>query len=430
MTTADLATTTSALRSGALPLAEYLQRLERGFAEREAKLHAFVPEEGRFERLHRDAERLLARFPQPDSRPRLFGVPIGVKDIFHVDGFPTGAGSRLPPEELGGAEARVVTQLKEAGALIVGKTATTEFAYFGPAATKNPLDPAHTPGGSSSGSAAAVAAGLCPLALGTQTIGSISRPASYCGVVGYKPSYDRVSREGLIPLAPSVDHVGFFAPDVAGVERVAGVVCADWSPVYKERRPVLGIPGGGYLSRSDSDGRSFFREVCQRLDGLGYEVRRVVAMEDFEGIEVRHGAIVAAEAARVHARWFDRFRDLYHPKTALLIEEGRRISDSELDTALVGCESLRDELEGQRKAAGVDLWISPAAQGAAPHGLDSTGDPIMNLPWTHSGLPTLAIPAGAGKGGLPIGLQVAGAWWQDEQLLGWGRELERVLMPG
>ena len=427
MNTANLAGASASLRSGAVLVTDYLNELEARFSEREPTLHAFVPEPGRFERLRREAEALLETHPTADSRPALFGVPVGVKDIFHVEGFSTRAGSRLPPEELAGAEAEVVTRLRRAGALILGKTATTEFAYFAPAATTNPHDPAHTPGGSSSGSAAAVAAGLCPLALGTQTIGSISRPASYCGVVGYKPSYERVSREGVIPLAPSVDHVGFFASGVAGIERVAAVVCDDWTPVYEERRPVLAIPGGPYLRRAGSEARSWFRFVCERLSDAGFEVRRVSAMEDFEGIELRHRAIVAAECARVHADWYSRFRDLYHPKTAQLIEQGLGISDSELDTALTGCESLRDELTTVMKTERVDLWISPAAPGVAPHGLDSTGDPIMNLPWSHCGLPTLAIPSGAGEGGLPIGLQIAAGWHQDERLLGWGRQLEQVL---
>ncbi len=430
MKIANLATMTSALRSGAMPLTEFLDDLDQGFDQLESKFHAFVPEKGRFDRLRREAAELVERFPSPESRPSLFGLPIGVKDIFRVEGFPTAAGSRLPPEELAGPEARVVTQLKAAGALIMGKTATTEFAYFAPARTRNPHDPAHTPGGSSSGSAAAVAAGLCPLALGTQTIGSISRPASYCGVVGYKPSYDRVSREGVIPLAPSVDHVGVFAPDVAGVERVAAAVCEGFQEVSGRGRPVLAIPGGAYLRRADNDGRSLFRETCLRLVAAGYEVRRVdEAFSDFEGVELRHRAIVAAEAARVHAEWYERFRDLYHSKTAQLIEEGRRISDSELQTALVGCESLREELESLRTANGIDLWISPAAPGAAPHGLESTGDPIMNLPWSHCGLPTVAIPAGAGANGLPVGLQVAAGWWQDEKLLAWCLDLEQALMP-
>lgn len=429
MNTADLAGTSASLRSGTVLLSDYLDRLEERFEVREPSLHAFVPEPGRFERLRREAQTLLDAHPAGEQRPALFGVPVGVKDIFHVDGFPTTGGSRLPAEELAGPEAEVVTKLREAGALILGKTATTEFAYFAPAATTNPHDPAHTPGGSSSGSAAAVAAGLCPLALGTQTIGSISRPASYCGVVGYKPTYERVSRAGVIPLSPSLDHVGFFAPSVAGVERVAGVVCDQWKAIYEERRPVLAIPGGPYFRRAGSEARSWFRGVCERLASAGFDVRRVPAMEDFEGIELRHRAIVAAEAARVHAQWYRRFKDLYHPKTAQLIEQGQKISDSELDTALVGCGSLRDELQTLMSSKQIDLWISPAAPGVAPHGLDSTGDPIMNLPWTHCGLPTLSIPAGFGEGGLPIGLQVAAGWRQDERLLGWGRQLEQVLRP-
>jgi len=427
MTAADLAGTSASLRSGNMRLTEYLHLLEGRFRDREPSLRAFVAEERRFERLLEEAEVLIERFPVGTRRPPLFGIPVGVKDIFRVDGFPTAGGSLLPPEEFAGDEARVVSQLRAAGALILGKTATTEFAYFAPAETTNPHDPAHTPGGSSSGSAAAVAAGLCPLALGTQTIGSISRPASYCGVVGYKPTYDRVSREGVIPLAPSVDHIGFFAPDVAGVERVAAVVCENWEPVYEQRGPVLGIPGGPYLRRAGSEARGWFRGVCQRLGGAGFEVRRVDAMADFEGVEMRHRAIVAAEAARVHADWYERFRALYHPKTAELIERGLAISDSELQTALVGCAALRDELQALMRAEKIDLWISPAAPGVAPHGLDSTGDPVMNLPWSHSGLPTITIPAGSGSKGLPIGLQIAGAWLHDEHLLGWSRHLEQVL---
>jgi len=207
-----------------------LDQLEARFGARESSVLAFVPEEARFERLRREARILLDRYPQPESRPPLFGVCVGVKDIFHVDGFITRAGSRLPPEILQGAEAESVTQLKAAGALIVGKTVTTEFAYFAPGPTRNPHNAEHTPGGSSSGSAAAVAAGLCSIALGTQTIGSTGRPASFCGVAGYKPSRERISRAGVIPLSPSLDHVGVFAANAADVTQVARLLCRDWRP--------------------------------------------------------------------------------------------------------------------------------------------------------------------------------------------------------
>src|SRR5215208_1409047 len=198
------------LRSGELALPEYLAKLQAWFLEREPSVLAFVLEENRFERLQREAEALLSRFPDPENRSSLFGMVVGVKDNIHVDGFITRAGTRLPVAEIQGSEAESITKLKNAGALILGKTVTTEFAYFEPGPTRNPYNPEHTPGGSSSGSAAAVGAGLCPLALGTQTIGSVIRPAAYCGAVAFKATYDRVSRSGVIPLSPSLDHVGLF----------------------------------------------------------------------------------------------------------------------------------------------------------------------------------------------------------------------------
>ena len=195
---------------------DVLQRIDDVHARFEAlepSIQAFLPEDGRFERLRREARALCERHPDPAVRPPLFGCLAGVKDLFHVAGWPTRAGSRLPSDALRGEEADSVSRLKTAGALIVGKTVTTEFAHFAPGPTRNPRNPGHTPGGSSSGSAAAVAAGLCDIALGSQTIGSIVRPAAFCGVVGLKPTYDRISARGVIPLAPSLDHVGCLSPD-------------------------------------------------------------------------------------------------------------------------------------------------------------------------------------------------------------------------
>jgi Asp-tRNA(Asn)/Glu-tRNA(Gln) amidotransferase A subunit family amidase len=407
----------------------FLDRLEAHFAEREPGLQAFLPEEGRFDRLRREERELQARWPDPEDRPPLFGLPVGVKDIFHVEGFETRGGSRLPPEVLAGPEAPSVTALKEAGALILGKTVSTEFAYFAPGPTRNPRNPEHTPGGSSSGSAAAVAAGLCPLALGTQTIGSILRPAAFCGVVGFKPSYERISREGLIPLAPSFDHVGFFTPDVRGAARAAALLCRVWRPETPPRRPRLGIPEGPYLERAAGEGRSHFREVCGRLAAAGFPVESVPALQDFAAVVEWHGGVVAAEAARVHRDWFDRFGDLYDPRTADLIHRGGEISDEQLARYRHGREELRNALTALMDEHRIDLWISPPALGAAPRGLDSTGDPVMNLPWTHAGMPAICLPAGRNAEGLPLGLQVAARWWADEELLAWARELEEALRP-
>ncbi len=420
----------NALRKGELPITTYLAQLEAQFAARESSVLAFMPEEGRFARLRREAEALLAQYPKPEARPPLFGVPVGVKDIFHAAGFLTRGGSRLPPEVLQGREAESVTILKKAGALIMGKTVSTEFAYFGPGPTRNPLSPegtTHTPGGSSSGSAAAVAAGLCPLTLGTQTIGSIIRPAAFCGVVGYKPSYERISRAGVIPLSPSLDHIGVFTADVAGAALAASVLCRAWKSEMLQRKPVFGIPEGPYLERASDEGLTHFRALCRRLREAEYLIKSVNTMPDFNAIRERHNLIVAAEAARIHADWFPRFRELYHPKTVELIERGQSVSDEALAEALTGREKLRGELTQLMDEYRIDLWLSPAAPGPAPKGLDSTGDPVMNLPWTHSGLPAVNLPSGRNAEGLPLGLQVTGRWYADEMLLAWAAEIEAVI---
>lgn len=415
------------LRSGSLDPEAYLAELEVHFSNLEPSIQSFVEEENRFERLRQDAQNLKKKYPHPPNRPPLFGLPVGIKDIFHVDGLLTRAGSRLPPEELQGPEASSVSLLKQAGALVMGKTVTTEFAYFAPGPTRNPYNLDHTPGGSSSGSAAAVAAGLLPLATGTQTIGSITRPSSFCGIVGYKPSYDRIDRAGVIPLSPSLDHVGIFSDDVAGAELVAGLLCPDWQLAVSYNSPVIGIPDGPYLNHATNEAIDNFEATCQRLSDGGCILKKVPAMQNFDDIVERHNLILAAEAAQVHARWFKKYGDRYHEKTAALIEKGRKISKSNLEEALIGRRQFAQEILFLMDEHGLDLWISPAAPGPAPKGLESTGDPIMNLPWTHSGIPTINIPSGVNDEGLPMGLQVAGRWYEDETLFAWATHLEPMI---
>jgi len=407
-----------------------LEQLEERFARLEPSVRAFLLEPGRFKRLHREAEEAFAAQPDSRSRRPVFGVPVGVKDVFHVDGLPTRAGSRLPPEELTGQQAGAVARLRAEGALIAGKTVTTEFAYYASGPTRNPHNPLHTPGGSSSGSAAAVAAGLCPAALGTQTIGSIIRPASYCGVVGFKPSFGRVSAEGLIPLAPSLDHVGFLTSDVAGARALAAVLLKDYDPTRAGRFPqaVLGIPEGPYLSHASEEGLAHFRATCERL-AAHYDVLPVPAMPDFSRIVARHHRLMAAEASQVHADWFRRFPELYAPQTAELIERGREIPPQQTKQDRAGCKTLYTELSELMDKHGIDLWISPSAPGAAPRRLAGTGDPVMNLPWTHAGLPALGLPSGRNADGLPMGLQLIGRWLADEDLLSLGHEIARVVAP-
>jgi Asp-tRNA(Asn)/Glu-tRNA(Gln) amidotransferase A subunit family amidase len=405
-----------------------LDQLEQRFAEREPTVLACVPEPRRFERLRREADALSRMYPLPEKRPQLYGELVGVKDIFHADGFFTRAGSQLPVRVLQGAEAVTVTALKAAGALIVGKTVTTEFAYFGPGQTRNPHQMWHTPGGSSSGSAAAVAAGLCTLALGTQTIGSITRPAAFCGVVGFKPSYRRISAEGVIPLSPALDHIGVLAPDVAGISKGAAILVQDWHSAEIDRLPVLGVPVGPYLDEVDAVGQAQFSTDIVRLEAAGYTVKHVPIMEDFSHIRERHLDLMAAETAEVHSDWFAEYGSLYHDALVTLIERGHAVSAERKAAAIDGRTALRDGLHLAMDTHGIDLWIAPAATGIAPKGLASTGNPIMSLPWTYAGLPAVNVPCGW-HNGLPLGVQCIGRFNRDETLLKWTRNIESVLKP-
>ena len=416
------------VRVGELTLPKYLRQVQSWFLEREPSVLAFVPEANRFERLQRDAEALLARFPDPENRPALFGMLVGVKDNIHVDGFITRAGTRVPSAEIQGGEAESITRLKDAGALILGKTVTTEFAFFEPGPTRNPYNPEHTPGGSSSGSAAAVGAGLCPAALGTQTIGSVIRPAAYCGAAALKPTYDRVSRDGVIPLSPSLDHIGIFAQDISTVRRVAACLCKDWNEAgLRKTKPILGIPEGPYLAAASDSALTHFRKVCHWLAEAGYELRRIHILENIQVVRARHDVIMAADAAHVHQKWYSEYKSLYSSKLTELILRGQAISDAQLQAALEERDLFRAEMTEIMDENHIDLWICPPSPGPAPKGLENTGDPAMNLPWTQVGFPAVTIPVETGPDGLPIGLQVVGKWNMDEELLVWAEEIETVV---
>ena len=417
-----------ALRSGALSHADYQKQLRETFEKQNPRVIAFLEESpDRFDRLGREARELEARFPDRASRPLLYGIAIGVKGIFGVAGMPTQAGSKLPPELFAGSEAACVTALKNAGALILGKTVTTEFAYFAAGPTRNPYQVNHTPGGSSSGSAAAVAAGMCPLALGSQTIGSVIRPAAFCGVVGFKPSYGRISTDGVLPVSPSFDTVGFFTSNVESAEVAASVLVEEWSLDSSTGAPVLGVPEGPYLERASEAGLKHFHETCRRLEKAGVEVKDFHAMRDFDDIAARHVNLMAAEMAEVHREWFPHYRHLYHPQTAALIEKGQKVLPEEFEAGLAGREKLRSEILRLMEQHGLTALVAPSAMGPAPEGLESTGDPIMNLPWAHCGLPVISLPSGLTGNRLPLGLQVIGCSQQDEVLLRLAASIEEIL---
>jgi Asp-tRNA(Asn)/Glu-tRNA(Gln) amidotransferase A subunit family amidase len=408
----------------ATELADVVDRIART----DGDLHAFLDEPGRADRVRAEVEALAAHEP---GSP-LHGVPLGVKDVFRVDGLPTRAGSAVPADLLAGAEATAVTRLRAAGAVVAGKTVTTEFAFFAPGPTRNPHDPEHTPGGSSSGSAAAVAAGLVPLALGTQTVGSVVRPAAYCGCIGFKPTYGRVPCDGVIPNAPTFDTVGLFAADLALAVAACAALADGWSTRPAGDLPVLGVPAGPYLDQADVGACGAFAAQIAALRAAGHQVREVAALDDIAEVNRRQTVVNLVELARTHEPWFDRHADVYRPQTAAAVREGRTIDEATYTAALDGVHTFRRTLPDLMDDAGIDVWICPSATGPAPRGLDSTGSPLLSVPWTQAGVPALSLPAGTvardpDGPALPVGLQCVARPGADEQLLAWAERIAEAL---
>jgi len=422
-----LTTTAHALRTGQLDLATFIEGICAHIDTLEPQIHALLPEAGRRARLLAEARALEERFPDPARRPGLYGILLGVKDVFNADGLPTRAGSQLPPALFAGPEASCVSALRAAGALILGKTVSTEFAWAEPGPTRNPHNVAHTPGGSSSGSAAAVAAGFCSLALGTQTIGSVIRPAAFCGIVGFKPGYGRIATDGMVYFSPSLDTVGFLTQDIAGIALAAPFLCKDWRPTILEALPVLGVPDGPYMEQASSEGLAAFEEQLSTLVKAGYTVRRVKAMEDIAAINQRNRQLMFAEMAQVHADWFAQYGSLYRPRTVEAVREGQEVDAETLATARTGRALVRAKFQVLMLQNGIDLWVAPAAAGSAPEGIETTGNPVMNLPWTHAGLPVITLPAGKAANGLPLGLQCVADFMADEKLVVWAEGISRLL---
>lgn len=422
-----LATTAAELCSGQRDLLAYIRDACDRIDVLEPHIQALLPEPGRRERLLAEATNLQQRFPDPIRRPPLYGALLGVKDIFRVDGFPTQAGSQLPGALFTGPQASSVTTLREAGALVLSKTVTAEFASDEPGPTRNPHHLEHTPGGSSSGSAAAVAAGFCSLALGTQTAGSIIRPAAFCGIVGFKPTYGRIARDGIIPHAISVDTIGFFTQDAAGMMIAASLLCCGWRDTSAATIPVLAVPDGPYLAQASPEALICFEQQLMRLEKAGYTVKRVAVFNDIEAINRNHRHLTSAEMAQVHENWFATYESFYRPRTAQKICAGRSVSTEQVEQTRARRATLRAELETVMRHEGIDLWVCPAAVGPAPEGLTRTGDTAMNVPWSYMGMPALSLPAGTAANGLPLGLQVVAKAWADEQLLAWAEPMAKVL---
>jgi Asp-tRNA(Asn)/Glu-tRNA(Gln) amidotransferase A subunit family amidase len=438
---APLAATLDALQAGQHSFSLYLEEMHRRIELVNPHIEAFLPEPGRLDRWRAEAAVLRERSLDANMRPPLLGALVGVKDVFHVDGFVTRAGTQVPPELFAGREAVCVQRLRAAGALVAGKTVTTEFAYFEPGPTHNPHNLEHTPGGSSSGSAAAVAAGLCSLALGTQTIGSVIRPAAFCGIVGFKPTLGRIPPEGLVFFSRTIDHVGLFTQDVAGMRVAAAELCDGWRPEGSSEMlsalfgassstssgtswPVLGVPDEPYLAQAEKEALDAFEAHLLMLQVAGCEVRRIEAFHDIGEWNAEHRRLVFGEFAREHAPFFEENQQHYRPKTVEAIRAGQGVRDDELQALRGRVTRSRDEIEKLMDEQGIDLWVTPSATGPAPRGIEATGDPAMSLPWTHMGMPAISLPMGKARNGLPLGLQLVARFGADEVLLDWARRLE------
>jgi aspartyl-tRNA(Asn)/glutamyl-tRNA(Gln) amidotransferase subunit A len=369
----------------------------------------------------------------------LHGVPVGIKDIIHVSGVETSAGSEILKGFVPSEDATVVRRLRAAGAIILGKTTTTQFALYDPAPTRNPHNLDHTPGGSSSGSAAAVAAKHCFGSIGTQTLGSILRPAAYCGIAGLKPTYDLVSRSGILPLAWSLDHVGPMARTVRDVGLLLDAIhrpaaecnlvpfpAADDSAQHGPPLPSrVGTPDRFFFENTDPEMTSVYREAVCRIESAGVQVREVRLPSLFEAAVDAGHIVMRAEIATFHQQWFASRASDYGPKIGALIETGLRIPS----VSYLRAQQVRRAAAIQMRELfrDIDVLVTPSALGAAPKGIDFTGDPIINAPFTILGVPSLTVPAGRTITGLPLGLQLVADYFQDFELIKNGSAIESVL---
>ncbi|MBY5927395.1 MULTISPECIES: amidase [unclassified Halomonas] len=356
--------------------------------------------------------------PTLSDRP-LFGVPVGIKDIIDTRDHPTawGTGGYLRSSE-SLVDASLVSLLKQQGALIMGKTVSTEFAYFTPGKTRNPHDTSRTPGGSSSGSAAAVAAGMVPVAFGTQTAGSMIRPASYCGVYGFKPTFNTLSTAGVRGFAPSLDTIGWFARSVEDVSTVfSSLTGADSirpaSSLKGLRLGVFSLPSATTMS---TDVQRVLAEAEAMARHAGAEIVPLALGSDIECLVEEQKVVMAYESARTLASEYAAFADQMGPKLVELIEEGRAIGWSRYRDAMRRAAAARQSLS-RVLTTQVDGILAASATGEAPLGIDATGDPLYCRAWTLLGVPCLNLPIGQGSQGMPIGVQLITDRWADEKLL-------------
>lgn len=365
------------------------------------------------------------RAASPEHAGTLHGLPIGVKDLIDTADQPTEYGSPAYRGHRPPRDAEVVRRLRAAGAVVLGKTVTTEHALFHPGPTRNPHDPLRSPGGSSSGSAAAVAAGVVPVALGTQTAGSVLRPASFCGVVGVKPTYGVVPTHGVKPCAPSLDTVGVLAADAGLAAAVLGVLADDperFRPRVPDRPLRIGICRTPWWSALEPGAGAAIEAGADRLAGGRFEVVEVVAPDGFDALVGAQEAVMGAE---VRASLAGEDPDTLSDTLRAYLQRAAQLAPGAPDAAALA-ERWRARLP--ELFAGVDVLLTPAALGEAPPlSAGSTGDPLPCRVWTLLGVPTVSVPGLVGRDGLPLGVQLVAPWGEDGLVLGAATSIGAVL---
>ena len=370
----------------------------------------------------------------------LHGIPIGVKDIYYTAGIPTTACSKVYADFVPEYDAAPVARLKAAGAIMLGKTVTTEFACMDPSPTVNPWNPAHTPGGSSSGSAVAVAARMCPAALGSQTVGSVLRPAAYNGVVGFKPSYGRVSRYGVIPVSWSLDTMGWMTRSAADAALLLQVLAgadvndpaaADWPvPDYaagldNPQPPRIGLLRQFFYDNADAETRRHTDGMAERLAQAGASIEELALPDSFETAIADQQVIMAVEGSAFHEPMYRRQADDYQPRLRELIGRGLETDGVSYSRSLERRQRFIYEM--RRLAEGVDALLMPATPTPALADRTNTGNTMFQGPWTSCGLPAISIPSGLAVSGLPLGLQLVGGDFAEARLLAAAAWCEGVL---
>ena len=358
----------------------------------------------------------------------LHGIPVGIKDIFDTEDMPTTDGTEIHKKNPSLSDCTVVSKLKQAGAIIMGKTVTCELAYYSPGKTKNPHDLSRTPGGSSSGSAAAVASHMVPLAIGSQTNGSVIRPASYCGVIGYKPTKGLISRHLVLQISRALDQVGIFSNSIEDAalisEQIIGHDKQDPDTSLNPRpkllaasrqkppmEPLLAYIKLPFMDKLDEDVMEGFNEVKDELKG---QINEIELPAGFDGIPDWHKIIMESDMARSFSEEYKKSKNKLSDKIVEAIERGMKYSSVEYNEAFSKIEVANAYFK--QFFHDYDAILTPSANGEAPKGLESTGDPIFSTIWTYCGMPSISLPLLQGKNGLPVGVQLVSSLYDDERL--------------